>query len=272
VTAVHAPDVFSKARGKSVTVCVIDTGVDREHPDLEGAVKGGENTITLYPDHAQRSWDDDNGHGTHVSGTIAARDNDMGVVGVAPEARIFAVKALNSRGSGNFSSLAEGLRSCMAHGAQVVNMSIGYEDDSQVVRKAVQDALDAGLILVAAAGNEKGSVDYPAKIPGVLAVSALSTDHRLAYFSNRGPEVAFIAPGENVLSTYPGNRYAFMDGTSQATPHVAGVVALLLSAGVHHVSSHLKGDDMGLSQEAQGAGCIDAQKSLKGLFEQLTLN
>lgn len=271
VRAIHAPEAFSIARGKSVTVCIVDTGIQKDHPDLEGAVAGGENTIphsTNYPDlGGDRDWDDDNGHGTHVSGTIAARDNSIGVVGVAPEAKIYAVKSLDARGSGTYSAVAEGIRSCINHNAQIINMSLGTSptDDSDIIRNAVNDALHAGIIVVAAAGNERGAVDFPANIPGVVAVSALTTDQHLAYFSNRGPEVSFIAPGEEILSTFPRNSYAIMQGTSQASPHVAGVAALLLSAGAqaHDVKSLLRGDDLGLSQNAQGAGCIDAYESLK---------
>lgn len=268
VRAIHAPEAFKIARGRSVKVCIVDTGIQKDHPDLQDGIAGGENTIasSSYAG-AHRDWEDDNGHGTHVAGTIAARDNSIGVVGVAPEASIFAVKSLDARGSGSYSSVAEGIRSCITHGAQIINMSLGTSpsDESDIVRRAVEDALKAKIIVTAAAGNERGAVDFPANVPGVIAVSALTTDQHLAYFSNRGPEVSFIAPGEEILSTYPGSTYATMQGTSQASPHVAGVAALLLSAGVRDVKSHLKGDDLGMKHDAQGAGRVDAYESLKDL-------
>ncbi len=265
IRMVHAPEAFDISRGKAVTVCVVDTGIQTGHPDLKDAIVGGDNTLTHPEDPGQDLplYEDDQGHGTHVAGTIAARDNEIGVVGVAPEAKIFAVKSLNSRGSGSFSTVAEGIRSCIAHGAQVINLSCASDDDSEVIRRAVNDAIHEGVVIVAAAGNEKSGVKNPARLPGVIAVSALSKNHDLARFSNRGPEISFIAPGEEILSTYIRGSYAYMQGTSQAAPHVTGVVALLIAAGANPVLEHIRTDDLGLAPEAQGQGCIDAYKSLE---------
>jgi len=263
IQAIHAPEAFDTSRGKSATVCIIDTGIQKNHPDLRGGVDGGESTRPGHWGDDDESYADDNGHGTHVAGTIAARDNGIGVVGVAPEARLFIVKALDARGSGTFSSLSEGIRSCMAHHAQVINLSLASTDESATITRAVDVALKAGIVIVAAAGNSHGPVEYPAKLPGVIAVSAISKEFKISYFSSRGPEISFSAPGEEVLSTYPGGRYAMMEGTSQATPHVAGVAALLFSAGVTDVAKHLQARDLSLSHELQGAGCIDAELSVR---------
>lgn len=266
IEAVHAPAAFSMARGKGATVCIIDTGIQKNHPDLEDAVIGGESTIhSSYggnPTDRRSDYDDDQGHGTHIAGIIAARDNDVGVVGVAPEASLYVVKALNAKGSGSFSTVSEGIRSCIAHGAQVINLSLGTDDTSETIISSVNAALRAGIIVVAAAGNEKTPIDFPANIPGVLAVSSMSQNFKFSYFSNRGPSLAFIAPGEQILSTFPGGQYAYNQGTSQASPHVAGVAALLISEGVRHVREHLQGRDLGLSQDRQGRGLIDAKLSL----------
>jgi subtilisin family serine protease len=266
IKAIHAPEAFSITRGEGATVCIIDTGIQKDHPDLQGSVIGGESTLlTQHPGSGQDwpSWEDDQGHGTHVAGTIAARDNSYGVVGVAPEAKLFVVKALNARGSGNFSTVSEGIRSCIAHHANVINLSLGSTDESETITSAIRDALDAGIVVVAAAGNEKRPVDFPANVPGVVAVSSLSRDLKFSYFSNRGEGVSFIAPGEDILSTFPGSQYAYAQGTSQAAPHVAGVAALLVSQGVTDVKEHLEGIDLGLRPELQGKGLIDAYISLK---------
>jgi subtilisin len=266
IQAVRAPDAFSVSRGKGAVVCIIDTGVQKDHPDLEGAVIGGESTVSSYHAGYTGNWrnhfDDDQGHGTHIAGIIAARDNGFGVVGVAPEASLYVVKALNAAGSGNFSTVSEGIRACIAHGANVINLSLGSSDESETIRSAVNDALSAGITVVAAAGNEKSPVDFPANIPGVLAVSSMSHNFRFSYFSNRGSNVSFIAPGEDILSTFPGNQYAYNQGTSQASPHVAGVAALLISAGIKDVSEHLEARSLGLDRVYQGHGLIDAKLSL----------
>lgn len=269
VAAIHAPEAFSRSRGRGAVVCVIDTGVQSDHPDLIDNVIGGENTIVddRRPHQLDASdYADDNGHGTHVSGIIAAEGKADGVIGVAPEAKIFAVKALDGNGTGNHSSLAEGIRSCMAHRAQVINMSVAFGSRSPIVEQAVSDAISAGLILVAAAGNDHSGVSYPARYSGVLAVSALDKNLRFASFSNYGPEVSFAAPGVGVRSTYPDSTYAVMEGTSQASPHVAGVAALVIAA----KHGGLKGVDLGLPSDEEGNGRIDALKSLGENLSELS--
>jgi subtilisin family serine protease len=266
IRAIHAPEAFSISRGKGATVCIIDTGVQKDHPDLQGSVIGGESTLlTQHAGTGQDwpNWEDDQGHGTHVAGTIAARDNSFGVVGVAPEAKLFIVKALDARGSGNFSTVSEGIRSCVAHHANVINLSLGSEDGSETITSAIHDALEAGVVVVAAAGNEKRPVDFPANVPGVIAVSSMSKEFKFSYFSNRGQGIAFIAPGEDILSTFPGSQYAYSQGTSQAAPHVAGVAALLIADGATHIQKHMEGIDLGLRPELQGRGLIDAYRSLR---------
>lgn len=266
IKAIHAPDAFSISRGKGATVCIIDTGIQKDHPDLQGGVIGGESTLMSQSAGNSEdwpNWEDDQGHGTHVAGTIAARDNSIGVEGVAPEAKLFVVKALNARGSGNFSTVSEGIRSCIAHHANVINLSLGSPDESETIKSAIHDAIDAGIVVVAAAGNEKSPVDFPANVPGVIAVSSMSKDFKFSYFSNRGKGIAFIAPGEDILSTFPGSQYAYSQGTSQAAPHVAGVAALLIADGATNVQEHLEGIDLGLRPELQGKGLIDAYKSLR---------
>jgi subtilisin len=255
IAAVKAKEAQSISRGAGAVVCIVDTGVQPNHPDLAANIAGGENFVAQKGRIEASAWADDNGHGSHVAGTIAALDNSIGVIGIAPDARLFAVKALNRQGSGYLSAIAEGIRSCIENAAHVVNMSLGGSQDSSLLRAAVQDAAGAGLIVVAAAGNESSGVSYPAKYPEVVAVSAVDSSMRLASFSNSGPEVDFAGPGVSVLSTYKGSGYATLSGTSMAAPHVAGVAALMVSSG----SSGLMGRLLpGLSAGQQGKGLIDA--------------
>lgn len=264
VERVGAPQAWPVSRGRGVRVAVIDTGVDGNHPDLRGAVQGGANFLDESAPPA-----DDNGHGTHVAGIIAARDNQEGVVGVAPEAEIYSLKAFDGRGSGAISNIIAALEWCIGHGMQVVNMSFGG-NRNRALGRALQAALDAGIVLVAAAGNNgrDDSVDFPASHPGVIAVSAIDGDDTLARYSSRGPEVDLAAPGSRVLSTYPGG-YRELSGTSMAAPHVTGVVALLLARWPRltrdEVERHLKESAAqlpGLGPEEQGAGLVNAAAAM----------
>jgi subtilisin family serine protease len=247
-----------------VRVAVIDTGIDTRHPDLAGKVDGGYNAIT--DSEAPDSYIDDNGHGTHVSGTIAAIRGGK-VVGVAPKARLYAVKVLDADGSGNLSDVIKGIIWCANNGIQVANMSLGSPEPSDTMEQALRYAEARNVIVVAAAGNSGGAVGYPGAYPETIAVSASDWNDQIAYFSSRGPEVKFIAPGVNVVSTFMGGDYLSLSGTSMATPHVTGLAALAVSQGYRG----LEGPDgvlaalkraakplPGLDPVMQGFGMIDA--------------
>ncbi len=207
-----------------IKVAIVDTGIDLKHPDLKYNIKGGYNAINPL-----KSPNDDNGHGTHVAGIVAALNNTIGVVGVGPQVDLYAVKVLNAAGSGYLSDIIEGLDWAIQNGMQVVNMSLGTSVDVPSFREAVQRVYQAGIIQVAAAGNTGGSVVYPAAYPEVIAVSATDQNNQIASWSSRGPEVDLSAPGVSIYSTYKGSRYATLSGTSMAAPHVSGVAALVLS-------------------------------------------
>ncbi len=217
-------EAWDLGRGWGVTVAVIDTGIDASHPDLAGRVAWG-------PDFVQDDGNpaDDHGHGTHVAGTVAAlANNGIGVVGVAPGARVLAVKVLNAEAWGYWSDIADGVIASYQRGARVLNLSLGGASDSYTLRAAIAQAQQAGALVVAAAGNNAtDQLHYPAAYPGVIAVGATTRTDARAAFSTFGAWVAVAAPGEGIVSTAKGGGYAYMSGTSMATPQVAALAALL---------------------------------------------
>ncbi len=210
-----------------IKVGIVDTGISKDHPDLKANIKGGVNTI-----RPGRSWNDDNGHGSHVAGTVGALNNTIGVIGAGPAVDLYAIKVLNAGGSGYLSDVIEGIEWGVANNMKVLNMSLGASSDVQSFHDAITAAYNAGVVLVAAAGNSGGSVIFPAAYSEVIAVGATDASNTLASFSSRGPEVDLAAPGVSVYSTYKGTGYATLSGTSMATPHVAGAAALVLNTAV----------------------------------------
>ena len=255
--------------GAGVKVAVVDTGIDLTHPDLAANIVGGYNAID-----PTKSPTDDNGHGTHVSGIIAGIDNTIGVLGVAPRASLLAVKVLNRQGSGYYSDIIEGIGWSVDNGAQVINMSLGGTYDSTALHSAIVSAVNAGVVVVAAAGNSgpgDNTVGYPAKYPEVIAVSATTSSNTIASYSSRGPEVDLAAPGSSIFSTYKGGAYQTLSGTSMASPHVAGAVALVIASGVSGVDNvrtvlRQTADDLGAAgkDNLYGDGLVDAEQAVTG--------
>ncbi len=211
--------------GQGITVAIVDTGVG-PHVDIAAPLRGA----TFVP--GSISYNDDHGHGTHVAGTIAARrGNGLGVVGVAPMAQLLAVKVLARDGYSRGDSVALGVTWAANNGARVINMSLGSSSASDSMRRAVIYARSRNVIICAAAGNDYGNpVSYPAAFDDTcLAVAATDQINRRAAFSNRGPQLDISAPGVTIRSTYLANGYRELNGTSMATPHVAGVCAIVLS-------------------------------------------
>lgn len=228
-----------------VDIAIIDTGIQPNHPDLR--VSGG---VRILGGVVSTNFADDNGHGTHVAGTAAAIDNLIGVVGVAPGARLWAVKVLDRRGSGFMSDVIAGVDWVTARAAtiEVANMSLGCFCTSDALNIAISKSVAAGVVYAVAAGNSTAdAADFsPANHPDVLAVSAIvdtdgqpgglgpttayGNDDTFASFSNFGSVVDIAAPGVNILSTYRGSTYATMSGTSMASPHVAGALAINILA------------------------------------------
>jgi len=213
---------------KKVIVAVIDTGVDYTHEDLAAVNKSlGWDFVNNDPDPI-----DDNGHGTHVAGIIAATmNNGKGVAGVAPNVTIMPVKVCNSGGSCWTSDIADGLRWSADHGAKILSLSLGGPlPDLQTYSATLYAVYTKRALVIAAAGNSGlGEPSYPGAYPWVLAIGALDSSGKRASYSQYGNWLDLMAPGSSIISTYPGNRYASMTGTSMATPHASGVAALYWS-------------------------------------------
>ncbi|MFC4735972.1 S8 family serine peptidase [Bacillus daqingensis] len=231
VSQVQAPDVHRFGYfGQGVRVAILDTGIDANHQDLN--VYGGHSVFSSWPD--SNPYIDNDGHGTHVAGTVAALNNSVGVLGVAPQARLYAVKVLDQNGSGSNAGIAQGIEWSILNNMDIVNMSLGGPTDSSILRAYSDYAYNQGLLLIAAAGNSGNasgtgdSVGYPAKYDSVMAVGAVDANNNRASFSSTGPAVEIAAPGVSIQSTYPNNGYRSLNGTSMAAPHVAGVAALLM--------------------------------------------
>jgi serine protease len=227
--AVGAPLAWSVTRGAGIVVAVVDTGI-APAPDLEGRLLPGWNQIEGTPDAT-----DDNGHGTHVSGTIAENaDNGLAEAGLAPEVSLLPVKVLDASGSGSDSDVAAGIVWASDHAARVINLSLGGPTSSRVLTDAVAYATAHGVLVVAAAGNESGAVGYPARIAGVLGVGAVDSTLARASFSNTGTGLDIVAPGVGIVQqTLGASAGTFADetlsGTSMATPFVSAAAALVFA-------------------------------------------
>lgn len=259
VAKIQADQAWAVSSGLLVKVGILDTGIDVDHPDLVGNIAGGTNII-----RPNKLYDDDNGHGTHVAGIVAAVDNSIGVVGVAKRAKLYGVKVLNAAGSGWMSDIAAGLEWCVNNQIQVVNMSLGATADSQTLHDACIAARAAGVVMVVAAGNEGGPVCYPGAYAEVICVVATDSANHLTSWDNFGSAVDVAAPGVSVYSTYKGGGYSTLSGTSMATPHVAGVAALVLYNQPAYTPDQVQSavtstaTNLGYDAAHQGAGLVNA--------------
>jgi len=209
------------------TAWIIDTGIDLDHPDLNVVTTKCTTFVTTNPD--RRNADDGNGHGTHVAGTVGAKNNTIGVVGVAPGCNLVAVKVLNYNGSGYISWIVAGIDyvAVEAESGDVANMSLGGSGNTSL-DEAVENLADAGIHVVVAAGNSSADASYysPARVnhANVYTISAHNSSYYWASWSNYGDPVDWCAPGVSIYSTYKGGTYATLSGTSMATPHVTGII------------------------------------------------
>jgi subtilisin family serine protease len=267
---IGAENLSNYNKGNGVRVAILDTGIDLDHPDLR--VAGNVSFVA-----GAATGDDDNGHGTLVAGIIAARDNEIGAIGIAPEVELYAVKVLDSHGKGTPRAIEKGINWAIENGMQVINMSFGTTESlPESLRKALKKAYKAGIVIVAAAGNEgtaddaENNIWAPARYTPVIAVGATDkSDHRCPA-SSTGEALELVAPGENIYSTFIGGGYAYLSRTSAAAPHVTAVAALLIAKGVvsnDKVRQTLcdTADDLGTpGKDSQfGYGLIDIVKALR---------
>jgi len=218
------------SEGDGVKIAVIDTGCDLNHPDIKNNLLDGINLIDK-----NKPPMDDNGHGSHVCGTIAAENNGEGVVGVAPKAKIMPVKALDGKGQGSLKSIVDGIVWASDNGADFITMSLGSPNPAQPLQDALKYATNKGCIIFCAAGNsgENSDISYPAKYPETISVGAIDENFERTSFTCSGEDLDFLAPGHNILSLIPGN-YSIMSGTSMSNPFAVGCAALLLSYNRKH--------------------------------------
>jgi subtilisin len=268
---------WSTTEGDDVKVAICDTGIDLDHPDLSENIAADVNLIK-----PKKSGDDDSGHGTLVAGIVAAVDNKIGIVGVGPKIALCSVKILDKNGKGWLSDLIDAFDWCVDNEIDVINMSFGTLETNTSFQEAVKNVYDAGIVLVAAAGNdgqEGGNIFYPARYPETIAVSAVDELGCFAPFSSYGAEIDIAAPGVDIKSTYENGGYDISSGTSLAAPHVAATAALILTTSPHgpidenrnrvwdpfevKVKLMLTAESLGLPADLVGAGLVRANKAIK---------
>lgn len=276
VKRIGAGAVHPDNTGAGVKVAIIDTGIDYTHPELDANYAGGYDFVNKDNDPM-----DDNRHGTHVAGTVAAVKNGAGVVGVAPEAHLYALKVLGADGSGSYSAVIAALQWAVDNGIQVTNNSYGSSTNpGTTVQQAFDNAYAAGVLNVCAAGNtgtsagDGDNVIYPARYDSCIAVAATDKNDNRASFSSTGPAVELAAPGVSINSTVPGG-YATLSGTSMASPHAAGTAALVIASGITDANGDGKindevrlrlqqtADDLGAAgrDPQYGFGLVDADEA-----------
>lgn len=224
----------SNITGEGIDVAIIDTGVDQTHTDL--SIAGGKSFVSYTP-----SYRDDNGHGTHVAGIISAKDNEIGVVGVAPNVNLYALKAFDSDGNGTTLDLAEAIDWAINQKVDIINMSFEFAENDIVVEALLKKAYNNGILIVGAAGNDGGSeVKYPAKYSSVIAVGSVDKTLKKSSFSNTGSDLEIVSPGVNIYSTWTNNNYSYSSGTSMSAAFVSGYLALMKEKYPEKTASELR--------------------------------
>lgn len=247
IRMIGAQSQWRETKGQNIKIAVVDTGIDFNHPDLVNRIKGGINFTT----EDVLDYMDRNGHGTHCAGVIAASMNNDGIVGVAPEADLYAVKVLSDSGNGDISWIVKAIDWCIEKNINIMSMSLGINSDNEHMRNAFLKAYQNGIIMICAAGNDSqgeniDTVDFPARYKETISVAAIDPQQNIGSFSSRGAEVEVSAAGVEVFSTYPNNKYAKLSGTSMATPHIAGAVALIQAKAVSRYNRYLTTEEVRL--------------------------
>lgn len=240
VELINAPSAWKQGySGEGMVIAVLDTGCDSTHSELRNQIIDGYN-FTTDDNEDPKNFEDYNGHGTHVCGTICAEENEEGVIGVAPKAKVLVLKVLAGQGYGETKWVTEGVRYATkwigpdGERVRVISMSLGGSEDSPELHKAIQEAIDENILVVCAAGNEgdgKNETDefaYPGAYPEVVQVGSVNLQKEISEFSNTNKVIDLVAPGEEILSTFLNNEFAVLSGTSMATPHVSAAAVLII--------------------------------------------
>lgn len=223
---------MESGKGEGINIAVIDSGCDINHESLKNNIVGVKN-FTNEDGKDPNNVTDRVGHGTHVTGTIAANGNNNTILGVAPGTNIYVIKAIDRTGSGKLSWVVNSIYYAIEKKVDIISMSLGMPESSDKLEKAIKEAVRQNILVVCAAGNEgDGNANdyeysYPAAYKDVISVGAVDKKGIPASFSNSNPILDVVAPGVDIISTYPNNQFASLSGTSMATPHVSGSLALL---------------------------------------------
>ena len=242
VQMIQAPMYWEKGNnGKGIKIAILDTGCDKNHPDLKDRVIGGQN-FTNDDGGDPDIFNDYNGHGTHVAGTIAASKNDNGVIGVAPEADLLILKVLGEDGTGNFEWITKAINYAIEEKVHIISMSLSSPSPEESTHEAIKRAVEKNILVICAAGNGGDNnpvteeLGYPGAYNEVISVGAIGFSGQFSNFTNTNKEVDLVAPGEGILSCYPSSLvedskipYKKLSGTSMSTPHVTGALALLIN-------------------------------------------
>ncbi|AQQ51855.1 S8 family peptidase [Planococcus lenghuensis] len=292
VKMIQAPEAWDEAdMGAGNVIAILDTGCQRDHPDLADRIIGGRN-FTADFDEDETNFEDNNGHGTHVAGTAAASYLESGIAGVAPRASLLIVKVLNGEGSGDYAGIIGGIHYAIdwegpnGEKTSVISMSLGGPEDVPELYAAVKRAVDAGIPVVCAAGNEGDASPatdefaYPGAYNEVIQVGAVDYKRSIAEFSNTNDAIDLVAPGVKIYSTYPGSQYASLSGTSMATPHISGALALIKNIAEYEFGRQLSEDELyaqlvrrtvplGYPKSAEGNGllALDILRKFEQLFK-----
>lgn len=242
VQMIQAPMYWERGNnGKGIKIAILDTGCDKNHPDLKERIIGGKN-FTKDDNENPDIFNDYNGHGTHVAGTIAASKNDTGVIGVAPEADLLILKVFGAEGDVESNWITDALNYAIEQKVNIISMSFGSKVSDELMHQAIKRAVEKNILVVCAAGNDgdknpmSEEFRYPGAFNEVISVGAIDFSGRFADFTNTNKEVDLVAPGVDILSCYPKDLsenpkipYKKLSGTSMSTPHVTGALALLIN-------------------------------------------